>query len=153
MTLKGNIGGEKKSQHGCGRWAPAPRTPPIVIVSQWPSITVVQCLGVPVSWYPSIPLSWCPSVQVSQIKKLYKIRLAKTKTLFPPPLQLKKFWLLDFSNMWKTRQQSSRPFSTLLSGIFWWKFFFLLFVLSLWQGENKVNSRVQISTQTCKPGL
>ena len=73
----------EKSQHGCGRGAPAsspcPLSCPIVPLSRCTSVLVSQCPCVPLSMCPNVhvsqsplshcpgvPLSWCPSVPVSQ---------------------------------------------------------------------------------------
>ena len=66
----------KKSQHGCGRWAPTPcplfwcpnvqvSQCPGVLVSWCPSVLVSQYPGVPVSQYHSVPVSQCPFILVA----------------------------------------------------------------------------------------
>ena len=56
-----NVDNPQKSQHGCGRWAPAPHP-----VSDCPGVPLVQCPSVPVSQYPIVPESLFPCVPVFQ---------------------------------------------------------------------------------------
>ena len=52
---------EKKSQYGCGRWAPQPQPH---LVSQCLIVLMSRCPIGLVSWCPSVPVTWCPSVSV-----------------------------------------------------------------------------------------
>ena len=61
-----NFSKSKKSQHGCGRWAPQPHP-------------LFHCPGLPLSWCPNVlvfhcpgvPVSWCPIVQVTEGHEQY----------------------------------------------------------------------------------